>query len=397
MKCTECGAQLPDSARKCSHCGKDVPKDFNYNNMEKELLDTVIEEETLNGISGRDSFYQKPKDGEDAEDEEEQEKEVRRQPGKLAAALLICGALFTGGILFLQSFSTDYVYGKTEALYQDCLMKLAQEDYAEALPFVEQLLQEDGESLEYLALKNTICAGTGDKKAQKKVLKKIIKEDVDNYQAYEQLLQIYLENDNQDKIKKLEAEAPNSVIASMLREYIVTPPYLELTPGVYDASQQLAISSEGGHNIFYTLDGSSPLERGTQYYGPIQLEQDHYYSVRAVCRNANGVYGEESTGDYQIGINADRNSMTSVQIEDPDIYPESGVYTSPQRIVIKMPIGYQAYYSWLLGNMLTPENGTLYTGGITMPEGESILSVIVTDENGNSSMVKQVSYTYQPE
>ena len=48
-----------------------------------------------------------------------------------------------------------------------------------------------------------------------------------------------------------------------------------------------------------------------------------------------------------------------------------------------------------LGTALTPQNGTLYTGGITMPEGSSVLSVILTDANGSSSDVTQVSYTYQ--
>ncbi len=380
---------------------KSTSSDFNYNTMEKELLNTVIEEETLNGIShhGRQSiFYENPGTDEEEDDDEDEEGEVRKRPGSLAVALLLCAAIFAGGVYFLQTFSVDYVYGKTEAEYQNCLSSIVKEDYTAAMQSVEALLKEDKANLEYLALKNTICARSGDTKTQQKVLKKIIDADVDNYQAYEQLLQLYLKQEkNQEKIKKLEAEAPNSVISSMLNEYIVGPPYLELTPGVYDTVQELVISSEGGYDIYYTLDGSSPIEKGIKYLGPILLEQDHYYTVRAICCNGKEVYGEESTGNYQIGINVDMSKVLPPQVEEPSVYPEGGEYTAPQRITIDVPIGYQAYYSWLLGTMLTPDNGTQYTGGITMPEGESILSVILVDENGNQSAVKQVSYTYQPQ
>ena len=79
----------------------------------------------------------------------------------------------------------------------------------------------------------------------------------------------------------------------------------------------------------------------------------------------------------------------------PQVYPQSGTYTTQQQITIDVPIGCQAYYSWSLGTALTPQNGTLYTGGITMPKGSSVLSVILTYANGSSSDVTQVSYTYQ--
>jgi len=394
MKCANCGAELSASARTCSRCGVELPQEFNYSNMEKELLNTVMEEETLHGITGRNTFYQDTDAKDSAENEADSFAPFEKKPGKLAAAFFAVAACLGCGAWFLQTFSTDYVYEKTQAAYQECLAGLAEEDYTLALRSVELLLQEDKKSLEYLALKNKICEDTQDVKEQRKVLKKIIALDEDNYQAYEQLLHIYLDDGNTDAIKKLEAEAPNSVIAAMLCEYIVGPPYLELTPGVYDATQELAMSSEGGYDIYYTLDGSPPLEKGIRYMGPILLEQDHFYEIRAVCKNENGINGDESAGTYQIGISADIAHAQSTPNE-PSVYPESGSYDVPQRITIDVPIGCTAYYSWLLGTMLTPENGTLYTGGIEMPEGESILSVIITDENGNCSTVKQVNYTYQ--
>ena len=389
MKCSKCGMELPDSCTVCSRCGSEISRDFNYNNMERELLNTVLEEEAINGMS-ENSMLDQHKEPED----ETMYEEVKKQPGKLAAAFVVSAAVVAGTVFFLRSFSTDFEYEKTEAEYQNCLTMMAKENYKEALESVEILLKENADSLEYLALKNTICEKSGDSASQLKVLKKIIAADEDNYQAYEKLLELYLADEKQDEIKKLAENAPNAVIASMLKEYLVDAPYLELTPGVYDTVQELSITSEGEHSIYYTLDGTSPQENGTLYTNPILLEQDHFYTVKAVCKNERGTYGDEAFGEYQIGINAVR--PTPNEIAQPDVYPDGGEYHTPQMINIDVPIGYQAYYSWSLGTELTPQNGTLFIGGITMPEGESTLSVIITDGNGNCSTVKQVSYHYQP-
>lgn len=439
MKCAKCGMELTSSARTCSRCGEAIEREFNFKNMEKELLNTVWEEETIHGISGKSMLYEPKTDlqittdqknsanqkgagmisrhnqYEEPDEMEEMDDDdiVEKQPVKLTLAILTSAALFGGLAFFLQNFSTDYVYEKKEADYLNCLKMLSEEDYAGALGHVDLLLKSESDSLEYLAIKNTVCEKTDDSKLQKETLKKIISLDADNYQAYEKLLQIYLEDENQEGIEKLAENAPNSAIASMLEEYLIDTPYLELTPGVYDASQTLAITSERENSIYYTLDGSSPQEHGVLYSAPIPLEQDYIYSVRAVCKNERGAYGDETSGDYQIGIDAvNRISATtdpsgtgtpagssgsaSAQINQPEVYPQSGTYTTQQQITIDVPIGYQAYYSWSSAAPLTPQNGTLYTGGITMPEGSSVLSVIVTDGNGNSSEVKQVSYTYQP-
>lgn len=371
-------------------------RNFNYSNMEAELLNTVLEEETIQGISDRPMLYRQMEETEDGMDEEwQEEEEIVKQPGKLAAVLLTSAALFAGLAFFVNQMPTDYEYGNKEATYQNCLEMMADDNYAEAYKSAELLLKEDKNNLEYLALKNTICEQNGDSKEHLKVLRQIIAADPDNYQAYEKLLNIYLEKGSQDKIVKLAQDAPNSAIAAMLKEHLVDAPYLELTPGVYDSSQQLAISSEAGHSIYYTLDGSSPQEKGHLYTMPIPLEQDRFYSVRAICKNDRGAYGDEASGEYQIGINADRTSMYT-EISQPSVYPDSGTYNTPQTISFEFPIGYTAYYSWSLGESLTPENGTLYSGGIAMPQGSSVLSVIVTDGQGNCSPVKQVQYTYQP-
>ena len=415
MKCSKCGMELSASSQSCSRCGEAVSKGFNYSNMEKELLHTVWEEETVPDFSGSSLLYrQNAFDNPKKEvmrvrhrnqmnqmnqlqytQEDEETEEFKKQPLKLAVSLIASAAVFAGTAFFLQTLPSGYSYDQTETEYQNCLSMMVKEDYDQALKSADLLLQKESDSLEYLALKNTICEKSGDIKTQTKVLKQIIAADKDNYQAYEKLIGIYAAAENQEEIVKLADHAPNSAISAMLEEYLIETPYLELTPGLYDASQTLVITSEKGNSIYYTLDGTSPQEKGVLYTAPLSLEQDRFYSVRAVCKNESGAYGEEAAGEYQIGIDADRNSMVTA-VSQPQVYPDSGTYSSQQSITIDVPIGYQAYYSWSVQTELTPENGTLYTGGITMPQGSSQLSVIVTDGNGNCSEVKQLNYTYQP-
>ncbi len=312
MKCPNCGVELADSSKKCSQCGTEVLNDFNYNNMEKELLNTVLEDENMISITPETSSetpsetLSKTSSGQEDDSEkalEEEPEEVKKQYGKLGVSLLAAAAVFAGLQFGIQSFSAEeYTYSEAESNYQNCLSAIAKEDYREALKSADLLLAKDEDNLEYLSLKNIICRSTKDNKAQTSVLKQIIAADPDNYPAYEQLLELYLEDSDQSKIAELAADAPNSVISSMIKESMVTAPYLELTPGVYNTGQLLEISSEQGHAIYYTLDGSSPKKKGIPYIEPIPLEQGQRYTVTAVCKNERGIYGDEVSGEYQIGI-----------------------------------------------------------------------------------------------
>ena len=107
MKCANCGALLAPSDKICGRCKVAVSHEFNYTNMEKELLHTVWEEETINHISGGSMLYAQDRpqtvtktddqkgmstiskqDYEETDDRDEYEQEPKKQPGKLVAALV---------------------------------------------------------------------------------------------------------------------------------------------------------------------------------------------------------------------------------------------------------------------------------------------------------------------
>ena len=99
MKCSTCGIELPPSSQKCSHCGTVVSEAFNYNNMENELLNTVLEEENMIGFT------------QDTESEqlemEEEEIEVEKHWGQLAVSLLAGAVIFAGIILACRLFQMN--------------------------------------------------------------------------------------------------------------------------------------------------------------------------------------------------------------------------------------------------------------------------------------------------
>ncbi len=82
------------------------------------------------------------------------------------------------------------------------------------------------------------------------------------------------------------------------------------------------------------------------------------------------------------------------QLGMPQVTPNSGEYLSPQTIYVSVPEGCSAYYTW---NGSDPTTASLqYSGGITMPEGNNVLSVILVDEYGNTSSIQRVNYIYMP-
>jgi len=305
---------IPNARQNCPRCGALLARDFNYGNMENELLNTVYEDEMTDMRHRRGDMSMYRTDGnaygneyrEDYGDEYGDEygeydtpEPVRRQPVKLVLSLLASVAVFGGLAAALHAIPTEYVNEELPAAYQQCIYHMADKDYSSAKTALKPLLKYEDSNLEYLAMQNTICEMLDDTEEQIGTLKRIIELDEDDFPAFESLLELYLEDGNLDGIKELAELAPNNTILAMLKEYLVEAPVLELAPGVYDPGQELPITSPEDFNIYYTTDGTDPKETGKLYYGPFTLAEGHT-KVRAVCRNESGVYGEEASAEYDV-------------------------------------------------------------------------------------------------
>ena len=161
----------------------------------------------------------------------------------------------------------------------------------------------------------------------------------------------------------------DSGLADLFTDYQVQEPKFSIEPGVYDGEQTLVLSSDAGDSVFYTMDGSDPTEKGLMYTNPIALdENNHTYMIKAVCMNEKNIYSDVITNQYQIKIPAP---------DIPIVTPDGGDFGVETTVSVTVPDGCSAYYTW---DGSTPTSASSrYSGPLTIPEGNNVLSVIIID------------------
>lgn len=144
-------------------------------------------------------------------------------------------------------------------------------------------------------------------------------------------------------------------------------------------SVELASATDGA-KIYYTLDGSDPTAAtGTLYTGAISISKDTVVKAIAV---------KEGSKDSFVVTFAYKVTLT-VAAPSPDL--ANGKYDGNQTVTVTCPTeGAKIYYT-LDGSTPSAENGTLYTGPITLTKS-CILKLIGVMEGRENSKV--VSRTY---
>lgn len=83
-----------------------------------------------------------------------------------------------------------------------------------------------------------------------------------------------------------------------------------------------------------------------------------------------------------------------IPIEDaPAVTPSTGQYDTPAQITISVPEGYTAYYT--LDNTEPSASSTLYTGPIDMPEGQTMFSAVLINKQGKATQVTKRNYVLE--
>jgi hypothetical protein len=160
----------------------------------------------------------------------------------------------------------------------------------------------------------------------------------------------------------------------------VDSPRVNVDSGAYEQILSLTLETEKGGEIYYTLDGSKPEEKGIYYEEPIELGNgDH--SLRAVVKNSYGIYGEELRAEYHI---------SSAAPLEPTVEPVSGTYTMAQMIQVEAEEGCTVYYT-TDGSVPTTDSRK-YTGSLPMPLGESSYGFVAVNEQGVMGEVTWCQY-----
>lgn len=390
MKCIYCGEELKAGSLFCSHCGKAVQIVPDYNAYEDDYLKQVLAEENHISVK-KDSGKRKTADtgagqkkNESGRMGEEKPKDQKKQQKKiiicvigivvlLVFALLILGAAIQSN----HSNSYDYQVEQAEKAYDKGDLEKAIEYYGNALALAPNDIEVR------LALAE-IYVEKKDYDSAIVLYQEVIDIDKKNKEACGKLIAIYEEQNRMDDILAL-SEIVDESLKELFADYLVTTPDFSLEEGTFETVQTLQLSSADGYSIYYTMDGSDPIDRGTLYTEPIELsENNKEYTIRAVCMNDKKIYSEVVSKKYKIDIPAP---------DIPIVTPDGGDFGVETTVTVTVPDGCSAYYTW---DGTTPTvYSTKYTQPITIPEGNNVLAVIIVDNTTNlSSEVYRGNFVY---
>ena len=396
MKCTRCGAYIPDGELYCSECGCEVQIVPDYNPLDDVLtkevkgsIDSYTRPMRTNDINTRSENTgrrravtgnmrrerERDRERELAEEKRRQQiarKKAMKQKKKKRRIIFACLlVLFViAAFVFYKNSYVGVVKSGEKALNAG--------NYTEAENKFTQAIHKNKKRPEaYTGLANVYKA-QDELDAAEAVFLNVLKDQNSNADLYEATGKCYLDTDQAAKIPDLLDESSSSV-KKALSEYIIEVPEFSLEEGSFDEVQQVSLSSEEDQ-IYYTTDGSQPSTSSTKYTEPILLNEGEN-TVKAISVNKKGIPSLTVTKTYNIDIPV---------ADAPAVTPSTGQYEQAMKITIQVPDGYTAYYTT---DGTTPsESSNTYLEPFDMPEGKTVLQVVLINGQGKMSQITTRSY-----
>ena len=423
MKCMNCGAELAKDSLICPVCGREIQIVPDYNPLEDVLTEQVkgavsetlrinINQEQLEKyrienrkntgrVQERGKSYQKrvgDSQGIDyqdvsasrqkTEDELEHERRLarkrkaekrkmlakkRRQRKMLITGISLLVIIVLGVVGYINSYA-----GRVNSGYK----KLEAGEYTEAeLKFEKAIKKKNKRGEAYTGLSKVYIAQGELEKAEQIFLDAIAMLE-DNIELYEAAIQFYMDTNQETKIMELLEKCDDKEVLTKLDKYVSNGPKFSLDEKeIYDEVQALELTSEG-EAIYYTTDGTDPTVSSTKYKDPIKLGEGET-EIRAISVNAEGVPSLIVTKVFTVEF----------PIEDaPSVTPSTGQYDDYQEIKIVVPDGYVAFYTTDGTNPVTSESRIQYSGPFDMPEGNTILNVVLMNQRERYSDITKRTY-----
>lgn len=203
----------------------------------------------------------------------------------------------------------------------------------------------------------------------------------ENESAYEQLIALYEDEEEYDKIALLLEECKNETVRGIYSKYIVAVPEFDVPEGVYENEIAVKLMTSVPGYIYYTTDGSEPTVKSNEYTEPIVLKHGKIV-VRAIFVNGIGIASDSTSHIYEI---------ESVHPEVPEIVPQEGTYEKAEYITVSANEACKLYYT--LDGTMPDENSSLYEKPLLMQEGDSTVKFIAIDNEGRRSDVASCHYS----
>lgn len=256
-------------------------------------------------------------------------------------------------------------------------------EYDKSAQYFQKAIAKNGEKAEAYAGLAKVYTKQDDLDKAESVFLNAIDKQPKNTDIYEACVQFYMDTDQKAEIPLLLEDAQDNVTET-LAGYIVKGPKFSLDDSeTFEDVQELSLSAGNGCTIYYTTDETDPTVKSTKYAEPIQIGEGETV-VSAIAVNKKGIPSLPVKKTYTVEL----------PIEDaPAVSPSTGQYESATQIEIKVPEGYEAYYTMDKSDPTTAS--TKYVGPIDMPEGETIFKAILVNAKGRTSGVTTRNYVLE--
>lgn len=412
MKCKYCGRLIPEGKLYCEYCGNEVCIVPDYNPLDEMLTAQIKGSITGDGSYDAEDIYDSIRDtgdfkknnnrkttgrtstgrttgrtssrtaGRQMSERERRRRQAERRKAirrkKRQRALIILGGLLLIILVVgIAAYQTSYI-----GMINKGNKNLDQKDYNLAETYFQKALSKDEERADaYVGLSKVYLAQKNEDQAESVFLDAIDKQK-ENADLYEACIQFYMDTDQKEEIPLLLDDAEDSVVDA-LSEYVISKPKFSLdAEEIYDDVQELTLTAKEGCTIYYTTDETTPTTSSEKYSSPIQIKEGETV-ITAIAVNQDGIPSLPSKKTYTVEL----------PVEDaPAVSPSTGQYETAMQIEIKVPDGYEAYYTMDTSDPTTAS--TKYTGPIAMPEGETIFKAILVNAQGRTSDITTRNYVY---
>lgn len=427
MKCPNCGEEIREGMLLCEKCGEEIHivPDFEpeieneieetlsevADNIEVSDIDKEESSESFNVFSTREIRKKNllideimPED--DFVDIEEEElpdedfwdvnevidkeglKRIIRSffgKGLFSKIILLIFSLLVIACIILAAIqiSSSVKYNSFHFQFSQAEKYAQAGDYKNAIPYLERACSIESTNMDVRYLLCDYYCKAGKQDDAIITLKSMITGDTQkDILTYQRLFEIYSKSGNISEINFILKDTDNKEIKDHFSQYLASIPEFSYEEGSYEDVIHLKLTGNTTGKIYYTLDGTMPDSSSTEYTAPIILDNG-YYTVKAIFVNSFGLMSDIVTKKYEV----------NVLIPDaPVVTPASGVYNSPENIVVQIPEACRIYYT-TDGSDPTIDS-LLYDGAICMPLGTSKLRFVAYNEEHNiTSEIAEVQYT----
>lgn len=267
--------------------------------------------------------------------------------------------------------------------YDKAMQYYNSQDYEKALPYMEKAASSDkgNKNTELLFNLYQCYKNMNQDERALETLKDILAFDANNQNAVQEIASLYFEKNDINSLNELIKKYRGTEAEQYLADYMVNNPAPSIEAGAYNDNIKLQFVMDSGCKVYYTLDGSDPTEQSNLYKELIEIKAGKT-TVKAIAVNALGVYSDVIELKYEVDYK---------KPDAPSISPESGTYEQGQKISVDyIPDGCKVYYT--TDGTVPTDKSKLYTESFLMPEGNTVVSAIIIDQNNQVSAVTKRNY-----